>query len=148
MNAVPPAAEATVQLRYVAGTDAAGILAAIRGHLDRHGFAAVEVTSKRATGAAPATRLDPDAPWVRWAAASIADTLGRPPAVLPNIGGTLPNHVFADTLGLPTIWVPHSYAACSQHAPDEHLLVSLTREALAIMAGLFWDLGDGRTPAS
>ena len=52
------------------------------------------------------------------------------------------NDIFADLLGLPTIWVPHSYPACAQHAPNEHLLGSVAREGLAIMAGLFWDLGD------
>jgi hypothetical protein len=40
------------------------------------------------------------------------------------------------------VWVPHSYAACSQHAPDEHLLAPVVREALQMMAGLFWDLGE------
>jgi hypothetical protein len=50
--------------------------------------------------------------------------------------------VFSETLGLPTVWVPHSYAGCSQHAPDEHLLADVAREALGIMAGLFWDLGE------
>ena len=49
---------------------------------------------------------------------------------------------FPKTLGLPTIWVPHSYPGCSQHAPDEHILLSVTEEALGIMAGLFWDLGE------
>lgn len=38
--------------------------------------------------------------------------------------------------------MPHSYPACAQHAPNEHLLGSVAREGLAIMAGLFWDLGD------
>jgi hypothetical protein len=38
--------------------------------------------------------------------------------------------------------VPHSYPGCSQHAPDEHILLPVTEEALAIMAGLFWDLGE------
>jgi hypothetical protein len=66
---------------------------------------------------------------------------------LPNLGGSLPNEVFADILGLPTVWLPHSYAACNQHAPDEHLLAPVAREALGLMAGLWWDLGDGRTPA-
>jgi len=47
----------------------------------------------------------------------------------------------ADVLGLPTGWVPHSYPACSQHAPNEHLLGSVAREGLAIMTGVFWDLG-------
>ena len=95
-----------------------------------------------------ATRLDPDHPWVRWASASIAATTGAPPAILPNLGGSLPDDCFADVLGLPTIWVPHSYPACSQHAPDEHLLVRVAREGLGIMTGLFWDLGEpGSAPA-
>ena len=68
------------------------------------------------------------------------------PAVLPNFGGSLPNDVFSDTLGLPTIWVPHSYPGCSQHAPDEHILLNVTEEALGIMAGLFWDLGELSRP--
>jgi hypothetical protein len=53
---------------------------------------------------------------------------------------------YAEVLGLPTIWVPHSYAGCSQHAPDEHVLAPVCRDALRIMAGLWWDLGDGGTP--
>jgi acetylornithine deacetylase/succinyl-diaminopimelate desuccinylase-like protein len=144
VNAVPPSAVATVQLRYVVGTEAANIMPAIQAHLAAHGFGEIAVTSARAAAAAPATRLDPDSPWVRWAVASIERSLGRKPAVLPNIGGTLPNHCFAQILGLPTLWVPHSYAACGQHAPDEHLLVPIAQEALAMMAGLFWDLGEGK----
>ncbi|WP_220432210.1 hypothetical protein [Falsirhodobacter xinxiangensis] len=42
-------------------------------------------------------------------------------AINPNIGGTVPNDAFADLLGLPTIWVPHSYPGCKQHSPAEHL---------------------------
>jgi hypothetical protein len=89
-----------------------------------------------------ATRLDPAHPWVQRVAASIAATTGRAPAILPNLGGSLPNDCFADVLGLPTVWVPHSYPACSQHAPNEHLLGSVAREGLAIMTGIFWDLGE------
>jgi hypothetical protein len=44
-------------------------------------------------------------------------------------------------LGPPTIWVPHFYPACSQRAPNEHMLASVAREGLQIMTGLFWDLG-------
>jgi hypothetical protein len=47
------------------------------------------------------------------------------PSILPSLGGSLPNDVFTDTLGLPTIWVPHSYPGCSQHAPDEHLPMAI-----------------------
>jgi len=43
--------------------------------------------------------------------------------------------------------VPHSYAGCSQHAPDEHLLAGVARDGLRLMTGLFWDLGESN-PAS
>jgi hypothetical protein len=69
--------------------------------------------------------------------------------VLPSLGGSLPNDVFAHILGLPTIWVPHSYAGCCQHAPNEHALEPILRQGLQIMTGLFWDLGEpGFTPPS
>jgi hypothetical protein len=89
-----------------------------------------------------ASRTDPEDPWVRFALASLERTGSIAPALLPNLGGSLPNDAFTDGLGLPTIWIPHSYPACAQHAPDEHLLGPLARQGLRLMAGLFWDLGD------
>jgi acetylornithine deacetylase/succinyl-diaminopimelate desuccinylase-like protein len=141
VNAIPARASATCQLRYVVGIDAQDILPALRRHLDRHGFANVKVEPAREV-VMHATRLDPESPWVKWTAASIERTTGSKPAILPNLGGSLPNEVFAHTLGLPTVWIPHSYAACSQHAPNEHLLAPVAREALRIMAGVYWDLGE------
>lgn len=94
------------------------------------------------------TRLDPNDPWARVASDSIAATTGRRPDVLPNLGGSLPNDVFTDVLGLPTVWVPHSYPGCNQHAPDEHVLVPLMREGLEIMTGIFWDVGEQAAPAA
>jgi hypothetical protein len=61
--------------------------------------------------------------------------------MLPNLGASLPNDVFTDIIGMPTVWVPHSYPACSQHAPNEHLLASIARDGLRLMTGLFWDIG-------
>jgi hypothetical protein len=94
-----------------------------------------------------ATRLDPDDPWVSWGLASMQASSGVTPALLPNLGGTLPNDVFACLLQLPTLWIPHSYPACAQHAANEHLLGSVARESLQIMAGIFWDLGEGDAQA-
>jgi acetylornithine deacetylase/succinyl-diaminopimelate desuccinylase-like protein len=140
-NAIPPQARATCQVRYVAGTDPREILPILRRHLDAHGFSLVALSPRREEYFS-ATRLDPENPWVQWAAGSIEETIGERPTILPNIGGTLPNEVFAEILGMPTLWIPHSYTACSQHAPDEHLLAPIAREGLRIMAGLFWDLGE------
>lgn len=142
VNAIPPTARAHCQLRFVVGTNWQNAQDCLDAHFARHGFPEVQVSVKPAV---TATRLDLDDPWVGWALASIQATTGKKPALIPNLGGTVPNAVFADTLGLPTVWVPHSYPACSQHAPNEHLLGSVAREALALMAGLWWDLGESAT---
>ncbi|MFE5119656.1 peptidase dimerization domain-containing protein [Streptomyces sp. NPDC056669] len=138
-NAIPGSAQAQLQLRSVVGTEVDRLGGILRKHLDEHGFPMVEVETGPTM---PPTRTDPDDPWVRWALGSISRTTGTEPALLPNLGGSLPNDAFAGELGLCTLWIPHSYPACAQHAPDEHLLAPVARESLRIMAGLFWDLGE------
>ncbi len=145
VNAIPPSAWARCQLRFVVGVDPEDILGALRRHLDRAGFTMVSIASAR-DELFPATRIDPDDAWVQWVVASMQRTTGRRPAVLPNLGGSLPNDIFTDVLGLRAVWVPHSYPGCSQHAPNEHVPAALVREALGIMTGLYWDLGAGGTP--
>ena len=139
VNAIPAHARATMHLRFVVGTAVENLREALRDHLRAHGFGDIEVSEPVVM---QATRLDPDNAWVRFVLDSLQRTSGIAPVLLPNLGGSLPNDVFADGLGLPTVWIPHSYPACSQHAPDEHLLAPVARQALALMTGLFWDLGD------
>lgn len=146
VNAVPPRAWARVQLRYTVGVEKERIIPALRAHLDRHGFPMVRISMARDEAYA-ATRLDPQHPWAQWVAASLRRSTNSPVTILPNVGGSLPNDIFADGLGLPTIWIPHSYPGCSQHAPNEHILPGLAREALRLMAGLYWDLGESGVPA-
>ncbi len=139
VNAIPPEATAWVQLRHVTGLEPEKLGNHLRAHLSAHGYGDIEVTEDGA--AFPATATPPDHPAAAFAARSIERTKGTAPVVLPSLGGSLPNDVFTDTLGLPTIWVPHSYPGCSQHAPDEHLPKSIFADACGVMAGIYWDLG-------
>ena len=141
-NAIAPEARAVCQLRYVVGTNPDDVLPALRRYLDKHGFEDVTVTPTRMVGMR-ATRQDHNNAWVQMTRESFAQSLGKPAALVPNIGGGIPNDIFSEVLGLPTVWVPHSYAGCNQHAPNEHMLESVAREGLQVMAGLFWDIGAG-----
>lgn len=141
VNAIPPRAWARLQLRFVVGVDPLNVVPAVRKHLDRQGLSMVKVELSKEE-IFDATRLDPEDPWVSWALNSLEKSTGKKPALLPNLGGSLPNDCFSDILGLRTIWVPHSYPGCSQHAPNEHMPISIVREGLAMMAGLYWDLGE------
>ncbi|PLR37241.1 hypothetical protein CYR55_09870 [Chimaeribacter californicus] len=145
MNAIPAQATAVCQLRFVVETDWTQLTHHLRAHLDAAGFPDVAVEVIRGT---PATRLDPAHPLVEWALGIMQHASGKKPALLPNLGGSLPNEVFAEILGLPTLWIPHSYPACGQHAADEHLLKPVAREGLQIMVELLWALGEADNPLS
>lgn len=138
-TAIPPSARAHCQLRFVVGTAWERLESIVRQHLDQAGYADVEVSVVRA---APATRLDPTSPWVNWARRTICAVTKADPAVVPNLGGTVPNDAFSDILGLPTIWIPHSYPGCRQHAANEHLPLSIVQQGLAMMVSVFWELGE------
>jgi acetylornithine deacetylase/succinyl-diaminopimelate desuccinylase-like protein len=150
VNAIPPKAVANCQLRFVAGTRVAEIVPALQRHLDAKGFASVKVTPPPAVndGGFAATRTEPDHPWAQFVAGSLQRSANAKPAIVPQTGGSICNDVFTDVLGMPTIWIPHSYGSCSQHAPDEHILMPLTRSAIALMAGLYWDIGEGNAPGA
>jgi acetylornithine deacetylase/succinyl-diaminopimelate desuccinylase-like protein len=134
VNAIPGRARAVLQLRYVVGTDVDGVAPAIREHLAAQGFSMVDVTADTSFRA---SRTPVDNPWVHWAKSTLDAVADRPVALLPNFGGGLPNHVFTDVLGLATLWLPHSYPGCLQHAPDEHLLAPVAREGLVLATALF-----------
>jgi acetylornithine deacetylase/succinyl-diaminopimelate desuccinylase-like protein len=148
VNAIPPKAVANCQLRFVAGTDITTIRSILQKHLDDHGFERVRVVDPPGSndGGFAATRTEPDHPWAVWATRSVQRTSNAKPAVIPQMGGSICNDLFTDLLGMPTIWMPHSYASCSQHAPDEHILMPLTENAIEIMAGLYFDLGEPGFP--
>lgn len=140
-NAIAGQAKAACQLRFVVGTDGADILPALRRLLDARGFEAVRIVEEQVVF--PATRSGRDNPWVALVEKSLARTTGTPPHVLPNLAGWIPNHCFSEVLGMATVWIPHSYAGCSQHAPNEHVLKDTCHQALACMVGVFWDIGAG-----
>jgi acetylornithine deacetylase/succinyl-diaminopimelate desuccinylase-like protein len=143
VNAIPGRARAVLQLRYVAGTDVAKIPDAVTNHLAAQGFPMVGVT---VGGDFRASRTPVDDPWVGWAKHALDAVAAKPVALLPNFGGGLPNHVFTDVLDLATLWLPHSYPGCLQHAPDEHLLAPVAREGLVLATALFAALSRAPLP--
>jgi acetylornithine deacetylase/succinyl-diaminopimelate desuccinylase-like protein len=144
VNAVAPNARAHCQIRYTVDTDPAEFAPALRRHLDAEGFGNVRIENPGVR--MPASRTDPNHPWVHWAVASMERSIGSRVQVIPNSSGGLPGDVFVDHLGVKLLWVPHSYNGCKQHGPDEHFLIAPAREGIAAFAGIWWDLGEPGTP--
>jgi len=144
VNAVAPNARAHCQIRYTVDSDPADFEPALRRHLDANGFTSVRIDN--AGIRMPASRTNPGHPWVTWTVSSMERSLSKRIQVIPNASGGLPGDVFIDRLGVPLVWVPHSYNGCKQHGPDEHLLLVSAREGMAAFAGIWWDLGEAGTP--
>ncbi len=145
VNAVAPEARAHCQIRYTVDADTARFEPALRAHLDAHGYDFVKI--ENAYIRMPASRTDPGNPWVGWTRASMEKSLGKRVQVIPNSSGGLPGDVFVDHLGVPLVWIPHSYSGCKQHGPDEHLLKTTAREGITAFTGIWWDLGESGVPA-
>lgn len=141
VNAVGGTARARIQVRHTVDVDSAEIIPALRAHLDAAGLAEVAIEPVTERDFFPASRTDPDDPWVRAIAESMQRTVGRPPNIIPNIGASGPSEHFKAILGVPVLWLPFSYGGCGQHGPDEHGLGWMFAEGLGIMAGIWWDIG-------
>ena len=144
VNAIPPKAVARCQIRFVVGTDAARIIPNLRRHLDERGFRQVEILAASGTDGVKfkASRSDPDHPFVSWLTGALDRLVDGRYNLLPNSGGSNVTAIIGEELGVPHVWLPLSYTGCSQHAPDEHILVDLTREGVALLSALYFDMGD------
>jgi acetylornithine deacetylase/succinyl-diaminopimelate desuccinylase-like protein len=146
VNSVPSTATARCQIRHTVDVSSDRFMPALRKHLDEQGFSNVEISMDVGRNQFPASRTDPDDPWVAWVAHSVERASGVAPNILPGSSGSNPSEVFKATLGVPVIWMPHSYFGCNQHGANEHGLMSLFRQGLGVVAGVFWDLGEGDPP--
>jgi len=140
VNAIQPSAKALCQLRFVVGTDEKKVISSLREHLDQHGFQDIKIISENAINF-EASRTNLDNVWLKKIEHILEEFYGDKIHVIPNLAGSLPNNCFTDILNIPTIWIPHSYKECSQHAPNEHLPINLLRDALLLMTNLYWNLG-------
>jgi acetylornithine deacetylase/succinyl-diaminopimelate desuccinylase-like protein len=138
--AVSGFAKARIQLRHTVDTRAEDVAPALRAHLDAKGFAEVAVNLVDERDMFPPSRTDPEHPWVQFVAGSMRETVRDAPNIIPTIGASGPSEYFHQALGVPVMWLPQSYGGCGQHGPDEHGLIDLYRDGLALMAGVFWDI--------
>jgi acetylornithine deacetylase/succinyl-diaminopimelate desuccinylase-like protein len=118
----PARASAKVDFRLVPDQRPDQVLTLLRAHLDRSGFADVEITSLHGQ---PAGRTDPDHPFLKLLASTAEDVYGSPMRIVPMIGGSGPNHAFLDLLHVPVATAGLGYPDTRAHAPDENIRIDL-----------------------
>jgi acetylornithine deacetylase/succinyl-diaminopimelate desuccinylase-like protein len=113
---------AKADVRLVGGQDPAKVLKAIQDFARDRGYHGIEIRGIKAT---PASRTPLDHPMVPLVKAAVTKGFGRAPLVVPSLGGTTPDYVFTQLLGLPSIVVPLAPYDENNHAPNESTKVSL-----------------------
>ena len=117
---IPNLARAKLDVRLVMDQDPDEIEDRIRTHLKRRGFGDIEV---KRLGAVPPSRTPVDHPLGRAVIRAVKQAWGRRPVIFPNLGGTIPDYLFTQVLGLPSIWVPYAPHDEANHAPNESITI-------------------------
>jgi acetylornithine deacetylase/succinyl-diaminopimelate desuccinylase-like protein len=115
---LPCYAKAKLDFRLVPDQRPEDILAKLRKHLIRHGFA--DVTISAADGERPA-RTPLDSPFVKVLTEAARQVYGCEPIIKPNMTGSGPMSPFIETLGIPVASSGVAYPDSRPHAPNENI---------------------------
>ncbi|GAB4201767.1 MAG: M20/M25/M40 family metallo-hydrolase [Roseiflexaceae bacterium] len=114
---LPHTAVAKCDIRLVAAQRAEDIFAKVVAHVRQHA-PDVEVVWQ---GAMDPSKTPLDSPFLAPICAGVAAARGECPLVVPALGGSLPDYVWTEILGIPAFIVPYANADEANHAPNENL---------------------------
>ena len=112
--------------------------------LDKNNFDQVDICKPLESNSISfeATRTDPNNPFAQWIQSIVSNSTNSHCGILPNSAGSNMTEVIQYDLKIPIVWLPLSYAGCSQHAPNEHIIKPLMREGIRTVTEIYWHLGE------
>ncbi len=133
---IPATASAKLDMRLVVDQDPDDVYRKFCAHVQRHA-PGVEV---RHLGAMLPSRTPGDLPVCQAVVRGVRRAWGRPPVVLPCLGGSLPDYVWTQILRVPSVVVPYANPDEQNHAPNENLRLDCfyngIRSTVAVLAEL------------
>jgi acetylornithine deacetylase/succinyl-diaminopimelate desuccinylase-like protein len=136
---LPARAMAKMDFRLVPDQDPEEILAKLRAHLERAGFADIAVSY--ISGERPA-RTPITHPFVAVVRRAVRRAYGTDPITVPTMAGTGPLYPFVKTLGLPVADCGIGYPDARIHAPDENIRIEDFRRGAKAVAALLAEFGE------
>jgi acetylornithine deacetylase/succinyl-diaminopimelate desuccinylase-like protein len=121
VSVIPAAAKVKMDIRLVLDQDPYDIYLKFCNHMKKFGFDDIEVELKAAT---PPSRTSPELDVVKTVSRTVEEAYGCEPVMQPSLGGTLPDYVWTQTLGVPSIVVPYANADEANHSPNENIGVA------------------------
>lgn len=155
VNAIPAEARFAADFRLVPDQTVDGVKAAVEAFLDARGWTVVRETPDREMRLAhpriikldwspgyAALRTDMGLPVSQAVIAAAGKAAGRPVALIPMVGGSVPLTIFDAALKTPLIGLPIANHDDDQHAPNENLRLQNLWDGIdlyaAMIGGLDW----------
>lgn len=120
---IPKAVHARLDVRLTPDTPPEPIIQIIERAAAEHNGLTEGITFRVAAEGMPASYTPPDQPEFDWLLRRLAECEDGEPVALPILGGTLPNFVFTEVLGMPAYWLPAANADNQQHDINEHYVL-------------------------
>ncbi len=133
----PCTAAAKLDARLVNNQNPLDIIEKIKKHVAKHSRYA-EVTVH---GHMFPSRTDGSLPVCRTVIEALKKVFNNGVVVALGSGGSLPNAVWTDTLGLPALGIPYANSDANNHAPNENVKVALIHKGIHASAQIIYDLG-------
>jgi acetylornithine deacetylase/succinyl-diaminopimelate desuccinylase-like protein len=153
-NAIPTEATASIDFRLVPDQTPERVRRQFEAQLRKDGYfllseepdlptrrAHPRIVRLRWGSGYPAARTSMDLPASRAVVRAVEDGLGAAVVRVPMLGGSIPIHLFTQTLSVPVIIVPTVNHDNNQHAADENLRLQNLWDAIEVFSGLFGRVG-------
>ena len=154
-NVISTEAHASFDFRLVPNQTPERVRELVNGHIRAQGYFVTEDSVTMAMrlahpkiarvswghGGYPASRAPMDLPFARAVLRAVGDGLGKPPILLPTMGGSIPAYLFEQVLHTPVIILPIANYDDNQHAANENLRMQNLWDGIDVYAGLMGRLG-------
>jgi acetylornithine deacetylase/succinyl-diaminopimelate desuccinylase-like protein len=148
---IPRSIHARLDIRLTPDTPPDAVIGIVERVVERHQGLTEGISVTVRCDGMPASYTSPKHPAFDWLLGLLAEQGDGEPVALPILGGTLPNYVFTDVLGIPSFWLPAANADNQQHDINEHYVLKhffqqtrlYERVVSTLPAGTF---RDGETP--
>jgi len=134
---LPNEAFVKCDIRLVENQTPQDVLAKVEAHVKRH---APEVEFISYGGHMP-SKTPIESPYGEAIRRAIVTARGAEPLLYPRMGGSLPNYVFTQILGIPAFVVPYANADQANHAPNENLTIECFLNGIRTGAALLAEIG-------
>ncbi|MFD1173966.1 M20/M25/M40 family metallo-hydrolase [Oceanobacillus picturae] len=135
---IPSTAMVKMDMRLVIDQDPDDILEKFIKHVNKHA-PGVEVVSH---GSMKPSRTSPDLEVVKVVKEAVKEAYHEEPVLQPSLGGSLPDYVWTQILGVPSVIVPYANSDEANHSPNENLNVDNFFKGIICTCSVIRSLGE------